>query len=82
MVYEAAKTAPLSPLCADHIRGGRQGLCQGAEKQIQDQALLCQTPTDGLPACSDHLRGGQYGDVSGSCVWAKSHAQTHTHTYT
>lgn len=58
-----------SHLCAlslspDYIRGGCQGLCQGAEEQVQDQALLCQTPTHGLPACPDHSGGRQHGNVS------------------
>lgn len=64
---------PLCPLLSsDYIRGGCQGLCQGAEEQVQDQALLCQTPTHGLPARPDHPGGRQHGNVS----------LTHTHTLT
>lgn len=51
------------PLSPDHIRRGRPGLCQSAEEQIQDQALLRQTPTDGLPARADHPGRRQHGNV-------------------
>lgn len=51
------------PLSPDDIRRGRPGLCQGAEEQIQDQALLRQTPTDGLPARPDHPGRRQHGNV-------------------
>lgn len=60
-VNKATFVPCLSP---DYIRGGCQGLCQGAEEQVQDQALLRQTPTYGLPACPDHPRGRQHGNVS------------------
>lgn len=57
----------MSSLCptslSDDIRRGRPGLCQGAEEQIQDQALLRQTPTDGLPARPDHPGRRQHGNV-------------------
>lgn len=48
---------------SDHVRWGRPGLCQGAEEQVQDQTLLCQTPTHGLPACPDDPGGRQHGNV-------------------
>lgn len=55
-------------LSADYVRGGRPRLCQGAEEQVPDQALLRQTPTHGLPTRPDHPGGRQHGNVS------------HTHT--
>lgn len=57
-------------LSPDDIRGGCPRLCQGAEEQVQDQALLRQTPTHGLLTCPDHPRGRQHGNVR----------HTHTHT--
>lgn len=60
-VNKATFVPLLSP---DYIRRGCQGLCQGAEEQVQDQALLRQTPTHGLPACPDHPGGRQHGNVS------------------
>lgn len=48
---------------SDHVRRGRPRLCQGAEEQVQDQTLLCQTPTHGLPACPDDPGGRQHGNV-------------------
>lgn len=48
---------------SDHIRRGRPRLCQGAEEQVQDQTLLCQAPTYGLPARPDDPGGRQLGNV-------------------
>ena len=64
----------LCSVCPDYIRGGCQRFCQGAEEQVQDQALLCQASTDGLPTCPDHPGGRQHGKVG--------LAQTHTNTHT
>lgn len=54
----------LASCISDYFGGGCAGLCQGAEKQIQDKALLCQAPSDGLSPRADRFGRGQHRDVS------------------
>lgn len=48
----------------DNIRWRCARLCEGAEEQIQNEALFCQAPTHGLFTCSNCTWGRQHGNVS------------------